>query len=297
MIKKVLLTLLGISVIAAVWYLFIKSYDYQVNFKADTSVGTVNQSIKSWNSSLPNSQPIVQRGLGELEQTIVKGDTIRTYIWTIEKVTNAEVKISAGIIDKENGLQHRLAIPFSDTPFEKESKAKVQEFYQLLNSHLKKIRITIEGEDETKASFCAYIPMKGLQIEKAKGMMNTYNSLTNFMITGELEPRGTPFVEITHWDKATDSISYNFCFPIGRTEKLPEHPEIKYKKFFPEKALKAIYNGNYITSDRAWYALEEYAEAQGIEVELTPIEIFYNNPNMGGDELNWKAEIFLPIKE
>ncbi|MBX2827065.1 MAG: AraC family transcriptional regulator [Flavobacteriaceae bacterium] len=295
--KKILLALLSTAVLVVGWYLFVRTYDYQVNFTAETSVGTVNQSIKSWNSSFDDPQPIVQNRLGELIQTIKNGDTVRTYVWNVENVGDSQVKVSAGIIDEENSLKHRLAIPFSDTAFEQESKAKVQEFFQLLNNHLKKIKVTVEGESETQASFCAYIPMKGLQIEKAMGMMNTYNVLTNFMITGNIEPRGTPFVEVTHWNQENDSISYNFCFPIFKNEQLPNHPEIKYKKFFPKKALKAVYNGNYITSDRAWYALQEYANANNIEVELTPLEIFYNNPNMGGDELNWKAEIFMPIKE
>lgn len=296
-VKKVLFALFGLAILLIIWYLFIKTYDYQVNFKAPTTVGTVNQSIKSWNSSLTNPQPIVQKNLGEIIQTIQNGDTVRTYVWNIKKVNPSEVKVSVGIIDEENGLKYRTEIPFADTPFEKDSKEKVQEFFKRLNDHLEKIKVTIEGEHETQTNFCAYIPLKGLQIEKARGMMSTYNALTNFMITGNIEPRGTPFVEITSWNKENDSIAYNFCFPIVRSEQLPEHPEIKYKRLFSKKALKATYNGNYITSDRAWYALEEYAKENNIEVELTPLEVFYNNPNMGGDELNWKAEIFLPIKE
>ena len=93
-----------------------------------------------------------------------------------------------------------------------------------------------------------------------------------------------------------DSIQYNFCFPIKQSDSLPKHPEIKYKRYYEKDAIKATYNGNYITSDRAWYALKEYADRNNIEIDLTPIEIFYNNPNMGGDELQWKAEIFMPIK-
>ncbi len=78
---------------------------------------------------------------------------------------------------------------------------------------------------------------------------------------------------------------------------LPIHKDLKYKQFNSVKALKAIYNGNYITSDRAWYALLDKAEGKNIELAKTPIEVFYNNPNFGGNELLWKAEIFMPIKE
>ena len=72
---------------------------------------------------------------------------------------------------------------------------------------------------------------------------------------------------------------------------------MSYDRLYPKKALKAIYHGNYITSDRAWYALMDYAEKNGIEVVPEPVEVFFNNPNMGGDALNWTAEIYLPIRE
>ena len=41
------------------WYLIIKPYDYLVTFKVKTTVGTINQSIKLWNTSLENSSPIL----------------------------------------------------------------------------------------------------------------------------------------------------------------------------------------------------------------------------------------------
>ncbi|MEH6777641.1 MAG: AraC family transcriptional regulator, partial [Maribacter arcticus] len=68
-----------------------------------------------------------------------------------------------------------------------------------------------------------------------------------------------------------------------------------YKKLETTKGIKAIYNGNYITSDRAWYALLRYAKTNGLNVAPNPIEIFYNNPDMGGNSLNWKTEVYLPL--
>jgi effector-binding domain-containing protein len=104
-------------------------------------------------------------------------------------------------------------------------------------------------------------------------------------------------IVVNSWNREADSLDFNFCFPIVRSERLPEYPGISYKRIFSKKALKAVYNGNYITSDRAWYALLDYAHRNNIPVEETPVEVFYNNPNMGGNALTWKAEIFLPIKE
>ena len=127
--------------------------------------------------------------------------------------------------------------------------------------------------------------------------MQNYGLLATVMGSNDVKLNGPPFVEITNWDMQTDSIAYNFCFPIIRSEKLPNHPIIKYKRVFANKALKATYNGNYITSDRAWYTLLKKAKDENKDIELTPIEYFHNNPNFGGDALRWKAEIYMPLSK
>jgi len=39
-----------------------------------------------------------------------------------------------------------------------------------------------------------------------------------------------------------------------------------------------------------------YAKKHDLKTIGEPIEFFYNNPNFGGNELEWKAEIFLPVE-
>lgn len=294
--KKIVSILILLFLVVAVWYLFIKPYDYVVRFPAKTTVGTINQSIKSWYAGIEGTQIIDQSKLDELTQQFNFGDSIHTYTWKLEAVTDSTSQVKVYIKDNEHSLANKLAIPFSNTAIKKRSEATVKEFYDVLNLHLERTRVKINGEDSTRATYVAYVPLKGQQAGKAKGMMYNYSLLTQILLQGNVALNGTPFVEVTRWNMKTDSISYNFCFPIKKNDSLPEHPEIKYKQYESQKALKATYNGNYITSDRAWYALEAYAKSHNIPIELTPIEVFYNNPNMGGDELQWKAEIFMPIK-
>jgi len=294
--KIVLIIVIGVLGVAS-WYLFIKPYDYVIRFPANTTIGTINQSIKSWNSSLKDVEIIAQSELDEVKQQFTFGDSTQVYTWKIIPTSDSTSRVKVYIKDPDHSLANRLSIPFSKTAIEQRSENMVKDFYEILKSHLKKFKVTLEGESTTRASFVAYTPIKGLQIEKAKGMMYNYGLLSQVMLKNQVELNGTPFVEVTKWDTAKDSIEYNFCFPIKRPDHLPEHPEIKYKAYYERKALKATYNGNYITSDRAWYALKNYADRRNIKVDLTPIEVFYNNPNMGGDELRWKAEIFLPISK
>lgn len=279
-----------------IWYLFIKPYDYLVAFKAKTSVGTINQSLKSWHASLDNSNNLKQESLGHLTQELELNNTLYMYEWKVNSVDDSTSQVKVFIKDKENSLQNKMSIPFSDTKFESVTKQTVTEFNQRLNAHLKTINVSLAGEGITPETFCAYVTLKGLQKEKASGMMKNYSFLTSILSSNNIKLNGTPFIEVTKWIMENDSITYNFCFPIIKSDSLPEYKNLKYKQYNSVKALKAIYNGNYITSDRAWYALLEEAERGHIQIAKTPIEVFYNNPSFGGDESLWKAEIFMPIK-
>ena len=279
------------------WYFIIKPYDYLVTFKVKTTAGTINQSLKLWNTSLENSSPIQQENLKNLTQQIIVKDSTFNYDWSISSVNDSISKVNVYVTDIDHSFANKISIPFGTTDFEKRTQNTITDFIDKLKEHLNKIRVRVVGIDSTRTTYCAYIPMKGLQIEKARGMMQNYSLLTSVLSAENIEMNGTPFVEITNWNTQNDSIAYNFCFPVIKSDSLPIDPLIKYKQYNGVKALKASYNGNYITSDRAWYALLEYAENNGIEIANKPLEVFYSNPNFGGDELQWEAQIYLPIKE
>lgn len=279
------------------WYFIIKPYDYLVTFKVKTTAGTINQSLKLWNTSLENSSPIQQENLKNLTQQIKIKDSTFNYDWSISSVNDSISKVNVYVTDIDHSFANKISIPLGTTDFEKRTQNTITDFIGKLKEHLNKIRVRVIGIDSTRTTYCAYIPMKGLQIEKARGMMQNYSLLTSVLSAENIEMNGTPFVEITNWNTQNDSIAYNFCFPVIKSDSLPIDPRIQYKQYSGVKALKASYNGNYITSDRAWYALLEYAENNGIEIANKPLEVFYSNPNFGGDELQWEAQIYLPIKE
>ncbi|UII74611.1 GyrI-like domain-containing protein [Flagellimonas sp. HMM57] len=295
--RKISLVLFAVLSAALIWYLFIKPADYLVSFTVNTFPGTVNKTIKNWEKSMVVDAPLKEYGIRNIEQQLRFGDSIVKYDWKIIPLTDSTSKVKVHIKDLDHSLMNKIMIPFTSTVIEERSKKNLLNFNKYLNEHLKKFKVKIVGEDNLKSTYCAYIEVKGLQSEKAFGMMRDFPFLSGFVKENDLKVNGSPFVELTKWNMESDSIEYNFCFPILKQDSLPMNKEIKYKNFESKKALKAIYNGNYITSDRAWYKLLDYAETNAINVEKTPIEIFQNNPNMGGNELEWIAEIYMPLKE
>ena len=294
--KGVLLIAISGFIAVTVWYL-LKPYDYTVTFKTKALVGTINQTLKLWNTNLEQSNPMQQIAMDDLVQNLSLNGSDYDFHWELSRINDSTTQVNIGIKDRHHSLSNKFDILFNDTDFEKKVRQTVTDFMLVLSTHLEKFEVKIEGESTFPSTYCAYIPITTKQFLKAKGMMENYSILSTFLVENGVALNGRPMVEVTSWDTEKDSITFNFCYPILKKEGLPFHPSVKYKQIQGVKAIKAIYNGNYITSDRAWYALIDYAEANAILLEQTPIEVFINNPNMGGDELNWQAEIYLPIKK
>lgn len=296
--KKIGFGGLTIILLGLIWYLFIKPSDYTVRFETNTFPGAINQTLKLWDESLDTLERIQQNGsIYDLTQKLKFGDSVHIYNWNIQALTDSTSKVVVNAKDADHSILNKIKVPFSDTDFEKRVRKTVLDFADNLKVHIKEFKVTIDGEAELPSKYVAYIPIKSTQFLKAGGMMKNATYISQTLLNNQAEFNGPPMIEVTDWNMDKDSLTYNFCYPIIRSDRLPMNTDIKYKRIFGKKALKATYNGNYITSDRAWYALLAYAKKNNIEVEPKPVEIFYNNPNTGGGELTWKAEIYIPIKE
>lgn len=295
--KKVSFLLLFLLVAGIIWYVFIYPYDYLVTMQVKANTGTINQTIKLWNTSLENSELTSDEDLEHLSQTLHFNDSTHIYDWEISEVNDSISKIKIFTKDSAHSHINKIKIPFFETSFEKRTKNTLQEFTKLLAEDLRNIKVQVVGEGELDATDYAYVKNKTSQFGKAGGMMRDFPLLDPYLVNNGVELNGLPFIEITRWDMANDSLEFKFCYPIIKNDSLPQHPDLKYATRKQQKALKAIYNGNYITSDRAWYALLDYAKRNNIKTTGLPVEVFFNNPNMGGNEINWKAEVFLPLIE
>ncbi|MEX0274803.1 MAG: AraC family transcriptional regulator [Flavobacteriaceae bacterium] len=295
--KWIPLFLLGIVVPALIWYLFIKPYDYLVTFKAKALPGTIAQTIKLWGQHERISTFGESTLDNELLQTLTFNDSLFEFRWKIIPVHDSLSKVKVYATDGNHSLRNKMRIPFSDTDFEKRTRKELLDFNKKLKEHLNKFRVTFMGEENIEKVFCACTELKTSQYGKAAGMMRDYPFLSNFLVNNGLTLNGSPRLEVIKWHRAKDSIEVDFCFPIVKSDTLPQHPLLKYRVLGGKKALKAIYNGNYITSDRAWYTLLHQAKKQGVDVKETPVEVFHNNPNTGGGELSWKAEIYMPLMQ
>ena len=295
MIKKVLFSLIFISIAGLVWYLFIRSYDIKIKFKAKTLAPIVTQSLKVWAAHQPGEILSFDFHNHILQQKI-KVEKNNYYVkWKISFTKDSLSIVHAEIRQSGAKFYNRIFSPFINTLIEKEGLVTVRNFYEYLKILIDKTHVDVMDKVIFKEKYCLCVPIETTQSGKAEGMMKNYNFLTDFIVHNNLKTDGEPMVKVKEWNEKSNILTYDFCFPIKNLNLTINHTKIKTKWVERTEAIKAIYYGNYITSDIAWYVLTHYAWKNNIEISLKPIEVFYNNPNVESNEKEWKAEIFIPI--
>jgi effector-binding domain-containing protein len=288
--RKTFWILLSLLMASLSYYLFVKSYEYEVNFKVRTLPGDIIETIRIWDQSLDSTEIISVDTLNNLRQVINRKGMNYIYNWSFTSFNDSLTKVKIEISQPGYRLINKILIPFANQIIEDDAKEIANSFYEILKMHLE-----IIGETKLDSAFCVCTSLETNQTEKANGMMRDYPLLATFVEVNNLIADGAPRVIVREWNHRMGLLKFDFCFPIQQKDSLPSNSLIHYKKFKKTSVLKAEYYGNYIRSDRAWYELINYADLNGYKVDRSPIEYFLNNPNLGADEKKWKAEVFLPI--
>ncbi|WP_339916728.1 hypothetical protein [Yeosuana marina] len=281
------------------WYFFLKSYDYQITFKTKNPTGVVYNTLAVWNNWEPPKNESVTTytkiPFSKLSQELHVSDSLIDIEWNIVKEADSLTKVTAYITDKNNSLIQKLKLPFVKTDFVKRmisTVKRIQVEFKDLNGEYKVG--TIETSKIPK-QYCAYISLESKLSEKATKMMaNNYYILT-YLEDNNIEIKGHPFVEVTKWNEIENTMSFNFCFPIAFNENYQSPSDIKFKMTEEKPALKTVFNGNYRISDCAWFSIIDFAQQHKVNIERLPTEIFFNDPHSGGNDLEWKAEIYMPL--
>lgn len=291
------LTIAGIlCLLLILWYLFIKPYDYLVTFRAKTSPGTIHNGIREWGHTQGG---ITMKSVGseQLKQQLQAGDSTLIFDWEMISRNDSVTRVKVRITDREHSLQNKMAVLFTRSTIETIAIKKITNFKEGLKKHLETFRVRVNGISQIPEAFCACIRIQTKRPEKTQGMKQNYLTIPGFLLANKIQPKGNPLVEVTDWDRKKGTIHFNFCFPIEKKGTLPEAPDIFYRTIPAQKALKATFYGEYGISDRAWFALTDYARRNNLPVKDAPVEIFFNNPNLGGNPRQWKAEVYMPVAE
>ena len=281
------------------WYFGIKASDYTITFTAKAASGTVFQGIQEWSTIQRQKRKehftvVEKNNFDFLKQQMTVGDTTYTYVWEITPLNDSVSKVSVGINEIGKSWYNKITAPFWPTKFKTEQIRKVKDLREGLNEHLKNLKVRIDGEGTSKPVYVAYIQLKSVLQEKAQTMLGNDAAITGFLYTHKIKIVDRPYVEIVDWDLDKETIVFNYCFPIDPLTKAIADANVKFKTIPSLKGIKATYYGNFRTSDRAWFALMDYAKKNDLKIKNIALEHFLANPFNGGEELEWETQIIMP---
>ncbi|WP_289024035.1 hypothetical protein [uncultured Salegentibacter sp.] len=297
--KYWLLFLIGFPLLFLLWYFAIKNNDYAIKFKAKALPGEIVYRV---DSPIFDKMEIIKTKIKSNFSRVIQEVELNAEIyelnWIIKPKNDSISEVKVNVTNKNNSFQDRFLLLVGKNEFQKRMKAEIAYFKKALITNLKLYTVEIKGKIVSPENTCACIASNGKVDQKAFEMMKNIDILSNYILENEIETRGRPRIFINSWDRKTRNINFNFCFPIEEKKTYPKNLLIDIQKISSEKALKASFYGNYMFSHNAWFHLLDYAEKNNIKVKNKNIlEIFKDNPQMGGDESLWEAEIYLPIKE
>jgi effector-binding domain-containing protein len=285
------------------WYFFLKQSDYTITFKINAATGTVSQGIVEWTTTQSKNQNEIytileKRNYDFIKQQMKKGNEKMEYTWDMKSINDSMTNVTIGIKDLNHSFYNRLTAPFVSTKFRTEQIEKIKSFKMGLEDHIDDFKIRIDGERSSEEIYVAYISLKSVMQEKAQTMIGYDSEIVGYLDRNKIKIIGhRPYLEVTDWDQDKEIISFNYCFPIPKNTKYVPDSNVKFKTIPALKGLQATYFGNYRTSDRAWFALLDYAMKHDYKLENKPLEHFLSNPFNGGNELEWEAKIIIPFED
>jgi len=282
-----------------IWFSFFKSYDHKISFQVDIPAGSmydIISSSKTW-EEIGKEQHITEKTVFKsIKQNMhINGKPFKL-MWTFEnrKDTNSTVEIN--FLNEEHSLKERYQSLFN-TSGNLDTLIKISKnLKEKVNSFASAFRIEINGKDTLAEMQYLYVTQNTKRKRKAENMIKSNAQLFSKNRDRLVTKKGPPFNYVKKWDLESDSIQFRYAFPIEPKAVYPVDQTVKTDHLKKKSVLKATFYGNYRFSDQAWIALYHHAQRKNIEIELTPIEVFYNNPMFGGDDKSWKAEIFMLLK-
>lgn len=300
--KKLIIIVISVFFVVFLgWYILVKESDYTITFKVKAATGTISQGIIEWSALQFKSKKeaytvLEKRNFDFIKQKMLKGKENMEYTWELKPIDDSITNVSVGIKDLNHSIYNRLTAPFVATIFKTEQINKIKSFKAGLIDHCSNFKIKIDGEGESKETFVAYISLKSIQQEKAQTMIGNDVFIISYLEKNKIKIIGyRPYLEVTDWNQETETVSFNYCFPIPKNTKYIPDAKVKFKIMPAFKGLKATYFGNFRTSDRAWFTLLDYSKKHNIKLENKVLEHFLDNPFNGGNELDWKTEIIIPF--
>ena len=150
----------------------------------------------------------------------------------------------------------------------------------------------VEVYEVTMVSVKDSVPMD--QISMKMGEM--FGEILGVLQSNDVEVRSNPLCVYHTWDQENGVTVMEAGIPILKATEINVEGRVETSSIPAGNAAKAIHMGSYSNLDRTHYAIDEWAQENGIEFIGPPWEVYITDPGTEPDTANWITEVYYPVE-
>ncbi|MBO3097327.1 effector binding domain-containing protein [Gelidibacter pelagius] len=158
--------------------------------------------------------------------------------------------------------------------------------------------INVDGITEYGGGFYLYKTISSTGSNKSTTMREQYDDIRTFMNAHNISASGMPFTIYIEMNLENGNVIMSNAIPVSERVIIAEDSNVLNGFMERTKALKVTLRGNHTNLKEAWTIAQKYLKDQNIEAsEISPFEVYKNDPAQLPNPAHWVTEIYIPIKE
>lgn len=158
--------------------------------------------------------------------------------------------------------------------------------------------INIDGITEYGGGFYLYKTISSTGSNKSATMKAQYDDIRTFMNAHNISASGMPFTIYIEMNLDNGNVIMSNAVPVSERVIIAENSNVLSGFMQRTKALKVTLKGNYSNLKEAWTIANNHLKEQHMEAsEMSPFEVYKNDPEKLPNPAHWVTEIYIPIKE
>lgn len=158
--------------------------------------------------------------------------------------------------------------------------------------------IHVNGITEYGGSFYLYKSISSNASNKKATMAKQYAEINAFMDAHNVTASGMPTTIYIDMNLENGNVIMSNAIPVSERVLVAEDSNILSGYMERTRAVKVTLRGNYTNQKEAWSTARKYIRDNNLEPsDMSPFEIYQNDPAKIANPAHWITEIYIPIME
>lgn len=158
--------------------------------------------------------------------------------------------------------------------------------------------INIDRITDYGGGFYLYKTTSSTGSNKSTAIKKQFDEIKTFMKAHNISSTGMPFTIYIERNPVNGNVIMTNAIPVSERVLIAEDSNVLSGFMERTPALKVTLKGNYSNLNEAWATANKYLQDQNLEAsEMSPFEVYRNDPANLPNPADWLTEIYIPIKE